>query len=401
MDKKVVNSIKNKHLNKSINLNINNKQQIINKTLKIKDAFIYACKYGHLDIIKYLLKIEPKLYVLFEEEEAFYNACMFGHLNVVKYLLEIKSDIVISDYFNQFLFCKVCEFGYNEVAKYLLEIKSDLLYYKNIKLFNYACEYGYINAIKFMLQINLELKTSDNIICTFIKTCEYGHFDIAEYLMQNYWEYFKNNLYEYYDHEYSCACKYGKLKLVKSLDNKIQVIKENEMYFACIFGKYKVLKYLLQNINLLNFIEKYEWKYLIYDSCKHKQFKIVKLLLKIVSNNKNFKRIMNETFDIYNLCNYLHFAKKILHYINNYINFYDDIKFKIFLDNKKMFLSNIKYLLQIKPYVNILVWYNYQIINYLSQYRFIRYCSINKKQIINSQKKLHYEKQHIILKWIL
>ena len=58
-----------------------------------KEAFILACRQGHLNIARYLLEVNPSI----REEEAFISACHGGHIDVVRYLLEIKPTINISD----------------------------------------------------------------------------------------------------------------------------------------------------------------------------------------------------------------------------------------------------------------------------------------------------------------
>lgn len=52
----------------------------------LNNSFILACHYGHLEVIKYLLKVEG-VDIHFLGDSSLKDACKFGHLEIVKYLL--------------------------------------------------------------------------------------------------------------------------------------------------------------------------------------------------------------------------------------------------------------------------------------------------------------------------
>jgi hypothetical protein len=56
-------------------------------------AFRYACENGHLDIVKFLLTLEPshgRIDIYAKNEYAFRYACKNGHTNIVKFLLALE-----------------------------------------------------------------------------------------------------------------------------------------------------------------------------------------------------------------------------------------------------------------------------------------------------------------------
>ena len=61
----------------------------------IKDAFRLACRYGHLEVAKWLFSVKSNIG---DGELAFHFTCINGHLEVVKWLLSVKPYINISLY---------------------------------------------------------------------------------------------------------------------------------------------------------------------------------------------------------------------------------------------------------------------------------------------------------------
>jgi ankyrin repeat protein len=104
-------------------------------------AFCDACHFGHIEVAKWLLLINPDSNISINNGRAFRHACAEGHLEVAKWLLELKSDIDISAE-NETTFRFVCCHGHLEVAKWLLEIKPDIdISAENNSAFFGACRY--------------------------------------------------------------------------------------------------------------------------------------------------------------------------------------------------------------------------------------------------------------------
>jgi ankyrin repeat protein len=115
---------------------------------EIDKSFLLACKYGHLDKVKYLLT-SPEIFLHADINVKYMNTYSYplifaakeGHLDVVKYLLE-DPDIDIKTN-NGAAFCYACHQGQLQIAKYLL---SNQKYRNNVSL-NEAIEYGFSNAL--------------------------------------------------------------------------------------------------------------------------------------------------------------------------------------------------------------------------------------------------------------
>lgn len=53
------------------------------------DAFELACYFGHMDMVKWLLEINPNILIHKKNEMAFFAACINGHISIAKYLIEL------------------------------------------------------------------------------------------------------------------------------------------------------------------------------------------------------------------------------------------------------------------------------------------------------------------------
>jgi ankyrin repeat protein len=98
-------------------------------------AFLISCDYGHLYVVKWLLKnvvkwlleMKPDIDISANDEYAFQTACCYGHLKVVKWLLKVKPNINISVEY-EFAFHDACDFEHLKVAKLLLQHKTQNYY---------------------------------------------------------------------------------------------------------------------------------------------------------------------------------------------------------------------------------------------------------------------------------
>ena len=63
-------------------------------------CFTNACLSGNIELVKYLLEINPNIDVYINKENPFVNACISGNLELVHYLIRISPsiDISIDDY---------------------------------------------------------------------------------------------------------------------------------------------------------------------------------------------------------------------------------------------------------------------------------------------------------------
>lgn len=119
----------------------------------LNTAFRWTCAFGHLNVAKWLLGIQPKIDVSAEDEFAFRFACSRGHLAVVKWLLFIKPTIDVSRY-DEFAFRFACNHGHLHVAKWLLFINPTIdIHTKNQNAFCAACENGHLHVAKWLFTV--------------------------------------------------------------------------------------------------------------------------------------------------------------------------------------------------------------------------------------------------------
>ena len=74
-----------------------------------RNSILYACRYGHLDLVKYLLSINAPI-----NKYAILNAALFGHISMVKYLIGINAPIDSS------AISHAVSNKRNDIARYLL-----------------------------------------------------------------------------------------------------------------------------------------------------------------------------------------------------------------------------------------------------------------------------------------
>jgi hypothetical protein len=169
--------------------------------------FIYSCKSGNLDILKFILKCYPNIDISVNNNEAFIHALKNGDLKVLKFLLNlyqlrfktsphkgdifqtvtgnsVKSNIDLS-FINESTFIYFCAHGNLKIAKLLLKLNKfiDISAYNN-KAFNYACCNGNLEVAKWLFEINPTIDISANDNDAFISACRNGHLEIAKWLFE-------------------------------------------------------------------------------------------------------------------------------------------------------------------------------------------------------------------------
>jgi ankyrin repeat protein len=128
-------------------------------------AFQLACKYGHLDVVKYLISLEPdhnRINIHADDEDAFQLACYNGHLDVVKYLISLEPDHnhINIHANNEDAFRWACQNGHLDVVKYLISLEpsheSIDIHADDEYAFEYACKNSHLDVVKFLLSLEPE-----------------------------------------------------------------------------------------------------------------------------------------------------------------------------------------------------------------------------------------------------
>ena len=61
----------------------------------IERAFCFSCRFGHIEMIKYLISLKDKygqINIHASNEHAFRFSCEGGHFEVIKYLISLKDE---------------------------------------------------------------------------------------------------------------------------------------------------------------------------------------------------------------------------------------------------------------------------------------------------------------------
>lgn len=201
----------------------------------LNHVFEEVCKYGKLDIVKWLYSFgvynDINLIITLRASMAFYNGCLYGHKNVVMWLYELggnsgsnnedekvssRQSVEINnilDYDSALLFSS--KNGHIDVVKWLYSISSEIDENTYCDAFEYSCTYSqlsnesswlsqeshhldsqglsqeshHLETAKFLYNTissfnkNYTIKTDNDI---FIKCCYNGHIDIAKWLYSMY-----------------------------------------------------------------------------------------------------------------------------------------------------------------------------------------------------------------------
>lgn len=94
---------------------------------RLSGCFSWCCYYGHLDVVKWLLRVyskEQTIDIHAENEEAFRISCGSGHLDVVKQLWKVSDGKINIHANNDYAFKWSCYNDYLDVVKWLWETSN-------------------------------------------------------------------------------------------------------------------------------------------------------------------------------------------------------------------------------------------------------------------------------------
>ena len=149
------------------------------------EAFVSACKGGHLDIVKFfLLNLDPTINITDEDyEDAFCEACRNGHRDVAEYLLTIQTSIDISTT-SEYPFREACLKGHLDVAKWLLTVKPSIdVSALNDYSFRAASGRGHLDIAKWLLTVKPSIDISADNEEAFRTACRNGYLEVAQWLV--------------------------------------------------------------------------------------------------------------------------------------------------------------------------------------------------------------------------
>lgn len=150
-------------------------------------GFAFACGHGYLKLAKKLFKSYPQLDVSNHTECAFRLACRNGHYDIVKWLLkiDIKYDKQINIHvYNNYSFRKACKYGHYKIIKFLIKYDECYIRDKNDYAFRLACKNGHLHIAKFLLDKDKSIDIFAKGFHAYIGACINGHMDLVRWLYE-------------------------------------------------------------------------------------------------------------------------------------------------------------------------------------------------------------------------
>jgi len=218
-------------------------RQNINISKWNDEAFRDACRFGHLEVAKWLLEVEPSIDISAQDEYAFRRACCNNHIDVATWLQSLhpekyEFEIINNDtifgfvYKMEMRFCHMCEKGKLEEAKKFLQDNPTLdISYDNESAFQCAVYQGHFELAKWLLEVKPDINISAKDDYAFRLAVMDGHLEIAKWLLQ-----LKPDIDISVKNEFAFrhACQNGKLETAKwilEINPKTNVFAENDYAF--------------------------------------------------------------------------------------------------------------------------------------------------------------------------
>jgi len=178
--------------------------------------FELVCSRGQLTIAKFLLPILPEymkqhlpsqIGVCYVNYGAFISACSYGHLEIVKWF--VQREYSVHGHWGRESLSTACANGHLGVVVFLLEEGADV-HAQDERVFIEACCGGHLPVVKYLKLCGAIIDARENL--AFLKACRYGHLDIVQ------WFHLQGTDLRFKDDKgFRVACKYNRLKVAKWL----------------------------------------------------------------------------------------------------------------------------------------------------------------------------------------
>ena len=121
----------------------------------------YACKFGHLEVIKVLLEFKVRInsgYGL-QRMPPLSWAAAYGHYELCEFLIENKARTLGKDKFKRNALIMACRNGHSKIASLLLQRGSEWIHEDSSKntALHYAAGYGSLDCIELLLKAGADV----------------------------------------------------------------------------------------------------------------------------------------------------------------------------------------------------------------------------------------------------
>jgi ankyrin repeat protein len=224
--------------------------------MRLANQVLDACRNGNLHKVKYLIDHDVNV----NKNSAMRLAAIYGHLKIVKYLVKQGADIhAVNDLALQV----AARYGHREVVQYLNNIKERKLTMNlNEQLFN-ECENGNLDKVKRLVKQGADIHADDlNKVKQLVEqganiharddlalrlAAEYGHLEVVKFLVEQGANIHARDNYAENDYALRRAAGNGQLDVVKYLVEKGANIHADDDYalqVAARYGHREVVQYL-------------------------------------------------------------------------------------------------------------------------------------------------------------
>jgi ankyrin repeat protein len=264
-----------------------------------REAILFACGNGHLDIVKYLFNISIQLHVY--HNVMFRTACENGHLHVAKWL---RKNVAIYIKDNEFLFHTCCKNGHLHIAKWLLYLNNDIdILSQNRSVFVETCSNGHLEVVEWLYTLDIGFQHKMILEMSFISAIKKNQLLVVKWLMATQ-VMFQGLNFQKYIYLFQEVCQNGDLLMAQwlleqkekqlgyqinykddkvkvqqifeicCLRNRIQVVK----WLVSICSEINISKYFLQichNASIHDHVEIIEWLFDLYPVLLHTKYDIL------------------------------------------------------------------------------------------------------------------------------
>lgn len=137
------------------------------------ELFIYSCKNGHLDVVKWLIE-EFDIDIRVFQDNAFITCCSNGHINIAKFLVNLNANIYVR---RTKSFLIACKNGHLNIVQWLSVQQNAQEGYTT------SAYHGHLHIVKWLMH-NFYILTNIKQDIIFRQSCENGHLNIGKYLVQ-------------------------------------------------------------------------------------------------------------------------------------------------------------------------------------------------------------------------
>jgi hypothetical protein len=141
-----------------------------------QSIFFKACEHGKLDIMIWLLTIEPFTYIFLMDEELFLTACKGDYLHICQWIFFLSHDFDLREEDDLF-FRVACEYNSQKVCEWILSKNPEIIQDHCKHVFHYACKYNRLSLVQYLINQYplIIISYSDLYQC-----CMEGHLEIAK-----------------------------------------------------------------------------------------------------------------------------------------------------------------------------------------------------------------------------